>query len=125
MREGGGEEEEEEREGGIGEGKKRTVPSRLNVTLNPFLDGSDILLGILKIFANVIGLAAADEAGLRCSSGLVLDRPAPMLDTSRKVVRTAVGLGVLQIQVLGCSGRVICVDAADGVYISKVATWCR
>ena len=102
--------------------KKRTVPSRLNMTLNPLLHGSDIFCGILKIFANVVGLAAADEAGLRRSSGLVLDRPATVLDASRKVVRTAVGLGILQIEILCCGGRVICVEATDVVHINQGPT---
>ena len=102
--------------------KKLTFQSRLNLTFNPFLDGSDIVFGILKIFANVVGLAAADKTGLRRSSGLVLDRPATVLDASGKVFGTAVGISVLQIEILCCGGRVICVEATDVVHINQGPT---
>lgn len=67
------------------------------MTLHPFLDSSDVLLGILQIIADIARLAAGHKAIFGRFARFRVDGPATVLDASREVVGSAVGFGILQV----------------------------
>lgn len=83
------------------------VPRRLDVPLDPLLHRRDVLARVLKVVPNRRWLGGGDEGGGWSAPGLGLDGPAAVLDAGREVVGTAVGFGVLKVQVLGCGGGVV------------------
>lgn len=90
-----------------GEIGRLTVPSRLNMPLDPLLDGFDVFLGVLQVLADLVDFAARDHAIFGRLTWLRLDRPAAVLDTGGEVVGSAVGLRILKIQILGSRWRVV------------------
>lgn len=83
------------------------MPSSLDVTLNPFFNRRNVLLGVLEIFSDIGRLAARNEAVRGRFARLGVDGPAAVLDTGREMVRATVGFGILQVQVFGTSGGVV------------------
>ncbi len=81
-----------------------TVPSSLHMTLDPLFNGCNIFLGVFKVLTDLVDLTARHHAGLGRLARLRLDRPAAVLDARREMVGTAIGFGVLKVQVLS-SGR--------------------
>ena len=80
---------------GIKERGEYTVPSGLDVALDPFFHLGNVFLGVFEIFPNVFSLATSDEASGRRSAGFLRDGPATVLNSGGKVVRTTICLRVL------------------------------
>ena len=83
------------------------MPSGFDMTFNPFFDGDDIFLRILQVLAYVAGLTTCHKTILWRVSGLSVDGPTTMLDTSCDVVGTTICLCVLEIKIFGSGGGVV------------------
>ena len=92
------------------------MPCSLDMPLDPFLNRGDVIFSVLQVVSHIFRLATGYKTRLRCSSGLVLDAPAAVLDTCAKVVGSAVGLGVFEIEILGGGRGFICVES--GLYVN-------
>ena len=91
------------------------MPRCLDMPLDPFLNRCDILFSVLQVVSHVVGLATCYKTRIRCSSGLVLDAPAAVLDPCAKVVGPAVGFSVFEVEVLGCGRGFICIESGSYV----------
>lgn len=74
------------------------MPSCFNVTLGPFNDMIDILVGVLEVFASRL-LVATKEGRRWCGTGLKRHRPATVLDTHRMMVFAGIRLGGSQVHI--------------------------
>ena len=83
------------------------MPCCFDVALDPLFDLGNVFFGVVEVFADIVGLAAGHEASGRCFAGLLLDRPAAVLDTRGEMAGPTVGLSVCEVEILGVSGGVI------------------
>ncbi len=76
------------------------------MALDPLFDLGDVFLWILEVFTNVVGLTASHEAGVRRFAGLLVDRPAPVLDPRGEMIWPTVCFGILEVEIFGMRGGV-------------------
>lgn len=85
----------------------KTVPSRFDMALDPLFNRLDVLATILEFFSHG-HLVAVEDVGLGDPVGLrVVGAPASVLQSRAEVARQRVGLGGLEVHVVGAGGRVV------------------
>ena len=73
------------------------MPCSLNMPFDPFLNRRDVTLSVLQVLSHIVRLATCHKARLRCTSGLVLDAPAAVLDSCAKMIWPTVDLGIFEV----------------------------
>lgn len=92
------------------------VPCSLDVALGPLLKGEKIVLAVLEVLQDFL-LVAVEESRHRCPAWLLAGRPRAVLDVGRDVVGSGVGVGDIDVHVVGTSWRV---EWVEGVHASLI-----
>lgn len=81
------------------------VPGGLNVALGPLLKGEQVLLAVLEVLHDLL-LAAVEEGLDGGLAGLLLGGPATVLNVGGDVVGASIGVGDIDVHVVGTSWRI-------------------
>jgi hypothetical protein len=97
----------------------KTMPSRLNMSLNPLLNMLNILLTIFQILVHILRVAI-QQIDFRRTTGVNWHRPGSVLDAGCQVARKSVGFGGCEIHVFGAGRRVVSVEGVHGLDLASV-----
>ena len=93
------------------------------MSFDPLFNLGNVFFRIFEVFPHILGLTAGYEIGWWWSAGLLMNRPATVLDTCGEVVGSTVGLGILEVQILCASWGVIGI-VSNGLKLDPLTTTC-
>lgn len=95
------------------------VPGRLNVALDPLLDGEEVIFVVLEVLHDVLAVGV-EVAGGGSLALLCRQRPRSVLEASSDVAGQRVGVGGREIEVLGAGRAVKLVEWVHGLDFAGV-----